>query len=88
MMGWNHVMGGYGLFGGGLFSLLILGALIVGVVYLFRNSGSSSGTRSVPPAESQSAQHPTPMEILDTRYAKGEIDKEEYEERRKVLERS
>ena len=30
----------------------------------------------------------SPMDILDKRYARGEIDKQEYEEKRKVIELS
>jgi putative membrane protein len=86
MMDWNNMMGGYGMFGGGLLSLLILGVLVVGIVVLIRNSSSGVGTKSgsAPQVHQQSRQ--TPIEILETRYAKGEIDKEEYEVRRKDLE--
>ena len=77
MMGWNTMMGGYGLVGGGLFSLLILGALVVGIVYLMRNSSSSRGTGTATPTEAPHIPGQAPIEILETRYAKGEIDKEE-----------
>jgi putative membrane protein len=55
-------------------------ALIVGVIYLFRRPGGSSGgwTPGGPPEES-------PLDILKKRYAKGEIDKEEFEQKKKDL---
>jgi putative membrane protein len=81
MMGWNNMMG-YGMFGGGFLWLLILGSLIIGGVWLVRSSkgGGSSGSQ---PAQPQSQ---SPIEILEIRYAKGEIDSEEYEEKRRTLE--
>ena len=36
--------------------------------------------------DSPRARIPTPREILDERFAKGEIDREDYETRRKALE--
>jgi uncharacterized membrane protein len=35
--------------------------------------------------ESASGRVPTPREILDERFARGEIQRDEYEERRKTL---
>ncbi len=86
MMGWNNMMGGYGWFGGGLLSLQIVGALVVGIVFLVRNSNSGAPSRTQSATSQTGTQYPTPIDILETRYAKGEIDKEEYEQRRKDLE--
>ncbi len=65
----------YGWHGWGMgFSWLILLGIVIAVVYLLKN-----GNRQ----EQLSAK-----EILDSRYAKGEIDSEEYLERRERLEQS
>lgn len=74
--------GGWGLFGGvgGIVPLLFWGALIALVVWavIRLTSPPSGGARSgEEPAE----------EILRQRFARGEIDVEEYEERRRVLRR-
>ncbi len=88
MFGWNHMMGWGGWYGGGLFFLLLAGAVIVGLVIWARNAngGVSHGPGAAydltPPPTARQA----PSEILATRYAKGEIDREEYETRRKDLE--
>ena len=71
--------GGGTMFGGG-FMWLIWILLIVAVVLVVKAwLGGSSGSAS-PVNES-------PMEILKKRYALGEIDEEEFERRRRELER-
>jgi putative membrane protein len=75
--GWN------GMFFGPLFMILALAAVIAIVVLLVRWL-SASGTEVRPPYQSPSA--PTPLDILKERFARGEIDKEEFEERRRVLD--
>jgi putative membrane protein len=77
--GWMfHRDWGWG-FGGG-FGMIVFWALIVLLIVLavrgFR--GGSDRTVSVPPANSA-------LQVLQERFARGEIDKTEYEERRKVL---
>lgn len=59
------------------FWVIILIAIIVGVWY-FSNQGSFEGWK---PEKKE-----TPIDTLKQKYAKGEISKEEYEERKKVLE--
>ena len=80
MMWWNG--GGYGMFFGPLFMILILAATIAVIVLLVRwLSGPMQGTAptsQLPPVR-------TPLDILKERYAKGEINKDEFEERRRVL---
>ena len=69
--------GGFGM-GLGMWVFWIL--LIVIVVALVKVAGSGSGS---PPAGSDKS----PMEILKARYARGEIDEEEFNRRRRELEK-
>lgn len=80
MMGWGD--GWHGMIFGPLFMIVIL-ALVVGIVILlvrwlgppWHGPGSRNYHR---PAHD-------PIDILRERFARGEIDKEEFEERRRVL---
>ncbi|WP_298827166.1 SHOCT domain-containing protein [uncultured Piscinibacter sp.] len=76
MMGWTD---GYGWMGfGWIFMLLFWGAIIVGVVALIRWSATrSSGEQDAP--------RRTPLDILQERYVRGEITREEYEQMRKDI---
>ena len=68
------------MFLGPLFMIVTLAALVAAIVFLVRWQGggvSGSGTL-LPPAK-------TPLDILKERFARGEIDKTEFEERRRVL---
>jgi putative membrane protein len=60
----------------GLGMLLFLALIVVGIVLLLRPAVGSEPRRERNRA----------LEILDERFARGEIDREEYEERRRVLE--
>ena len=78
MMGWY---GGMGWGGWILMTLVMLAfwALVVfAVVAIFRGVGRSSG-----PVERTTRRDP--LEILQERFARGEIDSDEYEARAKVL---
>ena len=71
--------GWYGMmFLGPLMMLLLIAAVVVLVVLAVR---WLSGTGGAAPRASQSRA----LEILKERFARGEIDKEEFEERRRVL---
>jgi len=75
--------GGYGMLIGPLFTILILVAVFAAVVLLVRwiggpGHGAMHHHFASPPPR-------MPLDILKERFAKGEIDKEEYEERRRVL---
>lgn len=75
MMGWYGP--GYGMGGEGfIFMMFFWVLIIIGIVYLFRwgNRGGEGYPREK-----------TPLQILQERYAKGEIDKKEYEEKKKEL---
>jgi len=75
MGNWGHMMG-YG-FGGGFMWLIIL--VLVGVViYFWFQVSKSKG--------SDSSIIETPLDILKKLYAKGEIDKEEFDRKKKDLE--
>lgn len=65
---------------GVLMMILFWGAIIVLIVVLVRwLSGHTGPQHSGTPAQK------TPLDILRERFARGEIDKEEFEERRKLL---
>jgi putative membrane protein len=71
--------GGWWGFGMMLFSFLFLGLVVVGVVFVVR-SLSEGGGRSPNRSDGNRA-----LDILDERFARGEIDRSEYEERRRIL---
>ncbi len=69
MMGWG--MGTSGMWGGPIIMILVWALIIVGIVFLVRwvvreNRGDSPASE-------------TPLEILKKRYARGEIDRAQYE---------
>ena len=77
-MYWGHEMMGWG---GGFFMIIVWVAIIVGIALLLKWIMASSGKGGgITAGES-------PMEILKRRYAAGEIGKEEFEEKKKDLER-
>lgn len=77
MGNWGHMMG-YG-YGGGFMWLLFLA--LIGIVIYFLIQGSKTNESSKPIAD-------TPLDILKKRYAKGEINKEEYDRIKTDLEAS
>ena len=79
MMYWGD--GWAGMIFGPIFMILVLAAVIAVVVLLVRWLGGPSHgmpMHHTPPGR-------TPLDILKERFARGEIDKEEFEERRRVL---
>jgi putative membrane protein len=76
MMGWGYGMGWFGP----ILMIAFWIAIIVGIVFLIRWLVVSTGTGSRRASSEESA-----LEILKRRYARGEIEKEEFEEKRKSL---
>jgi putative membrane protein len=76
MMGGTMFGTGFGWFGlfGMLFNVVILVALVVLAVWAVQKfSGTTSGHRYSP--------SPSARDILDQRYARGELSREEYQEK-------
>jgi putative membrane protein len=74
MAGWNHMMG----YGGGIL-VWFLFLILIAVIAYFVIQSTRSRTRDGAPKE-------TAMEILQKRFARGEISKDEYEERKRILQ--
>ncbi len=87
IFGWQN--GGWGMMGPGImggfgwgwlmpiFMILFWGLVIWGIVALVRGLSGSRG--------SDSSKADSALEVLKRRYARGEINKEEYEEKKKDL---
>ena len=71
--GFGHMMFG------GLMMLLFWGGLILVIVLVVRWLSGSSSPELRPPTRK------TPREILDEHFARGEIDKQEFKERKRIL---
>jgi putative membrane protein len=79
MMGWG---GGWsGMVLGPLFMIVLLAVVIALAVFLVRWLGGQGPGSAAP----QSAPGRDPLDILKERFARGEIGKDEFEERRRVL---
>ena len=75
MGNWSHMMG-YG-YGGGFMWFIALVLVGVGLYFLIQVAKSKG---------SDGLNTETPLDILKKRYAKGEIDKEEFDRKKKDLE--
>jgi len=76
MWGWGHPVGWLWMVMMGVFWV----ALIIAVIFLIRWLLLSKGDRG-----SEVLREESPLEILNKRYAKGEIDKQEFVEKKKDL---
>jgi putative membrane protein len=65
----------YGMFLGPIMMILLVAAVVVLVVVALRWLGRAP----------QGPARPTPLDVLRERFARGEIDKEEFEVRRRAL---
>ncbi|QWF77961.1 SHOCT domain-containing protein [Amycolatopsis sp. CA-230715] len=74
---WYHACGGTGWFGPaiGLGIVLIAGIVLLAIALVRRGSKPQ-------------APDPTAMHVLEERFARGEIDTEEFEQRRDILRRA
>ena len=70
-------MMGYG-FGGGIMIILFWAVIIVFIVWIVKEVGGRNSERNDPKTNSA-------LNILKERYAKGEINKEEFEQKKKDL---
>jgi putative membrane protein len=78
MMYWGNGMGGWAMAAMTIGNLLFWGAIITGVVLVVRSFG-----RTAP--EPTGTARPTAQALLAERYARGEIDDDEYARRLQVL---
>jgi putative membrane protein len=78
-MMWGYDGFGYGGFGMGIGMLLFWGLIIAAIVVLVRGFGAESGEGEPRLREK------TALDILGERYARGEIGKAEFEEKRRDL---
>ena len=73
---WGGDWGWGGMFLGPVFGILFIAAIAIAIVLVIRALGGGPAGRG----GGRSA-----LDILDERFARGEIDREEYEERKRVL---
>ena len=79
MMWGGSQWGGFGMVLGPIFMILIVVGIVAGIVYLLRLFGGHGLGGSSHPT------HDRALALLKERYAKGEIDSEEFAERKKLL---
>ncbi len=78
-MMWGYDGFGYGGFGMGIGMLLFWGLIIAAIVVLVRGFGGKSA------GSEPRLREKTPLDMLGERYARGEIGKAEFEEKRRDL---
>lgn len=85
MMGWYNdgSMGAGGWIAMILMMSLFWGAVIFAGVMLFRGTSNGRGSRESGRVDGAAVRNP--MDILDERFARGEIENEEYEARKAAL---
>ncbi len=79
MMWGSDQWGGFGMVLGPIFMILIVVGIVAGIIYLSRLFGAAG------PGGSSHAAHDRALAHLKERYAKGEIDSDEFAERKKLL---
>jgi putative membrane protein len=79
MMYWGNGMSGWGMVLMSVSGLLFWGLIIFGVVWLVRSAGRGGQHGAAV------GQAPAPQQVLADRFARGEIDEDEYTRRLQVL---
>ncbi|AKI01112.1 Short C-terminal domain [Hoeflea sp. IMCC20628] len=79
MMWGGDQWGGFGMVLGPIFMILVLVGIVLGVVYIMRHFGGLGVATNSSQAEGRA------LAILKERYAKGEIDSKEFDERKAKL---
>lgn len=80
MFSYNHNLSGWGWFGMTIGMIVFWGLLIALGVFLYR-----SLSRNDTPPTGRTTATPDPRQILAERYARGEIDEDEYQRRLATL---
>lgn len=78
---WWHLSWASHTIFGGLMMIAFWGGIVGLIVLLARRLGGAGAASTALSPASRS----TPLEVLQERFAKGEIERQEYEERRKLL---
>ncbi len=76
--GYDGMMGSFG-FGGFIFMVAWWAVVAYVLVWIFKQVGHGCG------GHRSGAHHPSALEVLKERYAKGEIDKKEFEEKKRDI---
>jgi uncharacterized membrane protein len=82
---------GFGFFAGGLLTAVWAAIIVLAVLWIVRNWSNPNNpvtkvwNRATTPGAAASAAMQAPLEIVQMRYAKGEINREEYETMRRDL---
>lgn len=76
---WHHGWGWGHMIFGSLMMILFWGGMILAVVFVIRSIQGQDKDRQ--------ATEKSPLDILNERFARGEIDKEEFEEKKRLLSR-
>jgi putative membrane protein len=89
MMGWDWGFGWGGMLFGGLMMIVFWGGLTAIIVLAIRAfTGNRNRSDYFNNTSTPDSPRETPLEMLQARYARGEISKEEYETIRQDLQRS
>ena len=83
---YGHMMDwGFGFMFGPVLWLIVLGLIVAGVIWLVRSTDQSRTVHGPHHASTPANGDAEALAILKMRFAKGEIDEEEYASRKKLL---